>query len=110
MTKIFFDFFAIFMNHLFNNQFVENFALRVKFKYFFEKYDCMNDVVDIVFIEFISKICNEKNMNMRQIFFLKFDNVNVRVYYFHDMIFDKIAQKFFEFQLCCKTRTRNSIV
>ena len=38
-------------------------------------------------------------MNMRQIFFLKFDNVNVRVYYFHDMTFDKIAQKLFEFQL-----------
>ena len=87
------------MNHLFNNQLVENLALRVKSRYLLEKYDCMNDVVDIVFIEFISRINNEKNMNVWQIFFLKFDNVDVRVHYLHDMTFNKIAQKLFEFQL-----------
>ena len=59
----------------------------------------MNRVVNIVFIKFISKICNEKNINIRQFFFLKFDNVNMRVYYFYNITFDKIAQKFFEFQL-----------
>ena len=36
MTKSFFDFFAIFMNYLFNNQLVKSFAYRVEFKYFLE--------------------------------------------------------------------------
>ena len=64
MTKKIFDIFAIFVNHLFNNQFVKSFAFDVEFKHFFEKNDCMNNVVNVVRIEFISKICNEKNMNM----------------------------------------------
>ena len=65
MTKSFFDSLAILVNHLFNNQLVESLAYRVELKYFLEKYDCMNDVVNVVLIEFISKIRNEKNMSMR---------------------------------------------
>ena len=99
MAESFFGPFAILMDHLFNNQFVEGLALRVRSRYLLGEYDCMNGVVDIVLIKFISRVCNEEDMSMRQISFLKLDNVGVRVYYLHDMTFDKIAQKLSEFQL-----------
>ena len=99
MIRNFFDFFAILVNHLFNHQLVERLAFRVEFKCLLRRYNCINDVVNVILIEFISRICNEKNMSVWQISFLKFDYVDVRVYYSHDMTFNKIAQKLSEFQL-----------